>query len=612
MWSNLREARLGTRRPRASLALLVAAVTVLLGSSSLFAVHASSAGHPSGVVTFADQPGSNPNTPFPITGFAGASVANIGSFQFLMWRPLYWTGWPGNAAKQANYDLAYPPVYSSNGTTVTITLRHYSWSDGTPVTARDVEFWLNLVRANKTSYYDYSVGELPDDIVSLNIISERTFSITFNTSYSRLWLGNELSQIIPLPQQSWDRTSSTGADGNYDLTTTGAVSVFNFLTAQSNDEATIGTNSIWQTVDGPYHLKSFLPATGRAVLEANTSYSGPIKPTIAEVVEEPFTSDASEFNALRAGDIDYGYVPPEDVDQLSYLKSHGYTVDPWPAFGVNFIPINFTNPTTGPIFKQLYIRQAMQELIDEPAYITDFFHGYASPDYGPVAAEPASEFVGPAAKTNPYPYDPSRAKALLKAHGWTVRPNGTSSCANAGTASDECGAGIQAGQQLTFTMEYASGTAAWTSEMEALRSAFSLVGISLTLTSASFNTVLTYAEPCNSSTGAGCTWDMLYYGAGEFYVFNYEVPTGDVYFACSGAANFDGYCNSKADSLISATVHQSSLQNLYAYEKYLGEQVPYLWLPEADYQISVAKKSLSGMFPQDPELTISPETWRLK
>ena len=39
------------------------------------------------------------------------------------------------------------------------------------------------------------------------------------------WLYNELGQLIPLPQQSWDKESATGPVGNYDLTPAGASAI---------------------------------------------------------------------------------------------------------------------------------------------------------------------------------------------------------------------------------------------------------------------------------------------------------------------------------------------------------------------------------------------------
>jgi len=45
-----------------------------------------------------------------------------------------------------------------------------------------------------------------------------TFSLTFTGDYSSAWLYNELGQLIPIPQQAWDKTSAHGTVGNYDLT----------------------------------------------------------------------------------------------------------------------------------------------------------------------------------------------------------------------------------------------------------------------------------------------------------------------------------------------------------------------------------------------------------
>lgn len=598
---------------RASLGLLGMVALLLITSAGSIAaepaVRAAGAGR---VITFADQPGSTPVSIFPFDGFAQSGIPNVSLFQFLMWRPLYWTGWPGQPKKQAEYDLAYPPTYSNGGKTLTIKLRNYLWSDGQPVTSRDVQFWFDLLKAESALWYDYSPGAIPDNVTSFDIISASTFSITFKGAYNHTWLVNELSQLIPLPQQAWDRTSATAAIGNYDLTPTGAAAVYTFLSNEAADLSDYTSTPMWKVVDGPFYLSSFAPSTYAVTLSANHRYSGPVKPQISAVEEVPFTSEAAEYDALRAGEIDYGYVPAQDVSTIPYLKSHGFNVSAWKGWGITFVAINFTNPAEKAIFSQLYVRQAMQDLVNQPQYIKDIFHGYAFPTYGPVPTEPSTPFVGPTEKVNPYPYSPSTAKSLLTQHGWSVKPNGTSTCARPGTASDECGAGIDAGAKLSFRLEYASGSPSWTDEMEAMESAFSLVGIHLTLSEAPFNTVLTVAAPCDPSTGVGCSWDMLYYGAGEFYTYVFEDPTGDAYFDCNAVENFDGFCTAQLHSDIAATHVGQGLQSLYTYESYTAKQIPYLWLPQPDYQISVAKKWLAGVFPQDAELTISPEAWRVK
>lgn len=601
------------QRFRSSGPIVVVAVTLAAMSGMLTASPTQAASNrPHGTVTFADQPGSPPTSVFPFANFANSGISSAPQFQGIMYRPLYWTGDPGQTKLQAEMSLADPPVYSANGRTVTVTLKNYVWSDGQPVTSRDVEFWLNLLKYEKVNWYDYGPGAIPDNILSVSTISSRQFSITFNAAYSHVWLLDNLGQIIPIPQHSWDRTSVGGPIGDFDTTAQGAAAVYSFLSAQAADLASYGTNPLWKVVDGPYRVSSFDPSTGRATLVVNSDYSGPIKPEIETVVEVPFTSATAEFDALRSGSIDYGYVPPEDVSQISSLKSSGFDVQAWVPWGVTFVAINFTNPNVGPIFDQLYIRQAMQHVVDQPKYISAIYHGYAYPTYGPVPLEPDIKFVSPQLKTNPFPYDPGSAISLLKAHGWKVVAGGTDTCERPGTAGNECGSGIAAGAQLALRLQYASGSEAWASEMEALQSSLSRVGIQLTLSEATVNTIFASAFPCEPATGAGCSWESVFYGAGEYYGFGFNIPTGEDYFGCGAGDNFDGYCSSEMTKLIGATHVGSGLSALYTYENYLAKQIPYLWLPQPDYQISAVKKGLTGVYPQDAALNLTPEKWRLK
>jgi peptide/nickel transport system substrate-binding protein len=598
---------------RSSTLILLAAMAVTVTPGIVGVVPTAAASYkPHGTVTFADQPGSPPTSVFPFANFANSGISSAPQFQYIMYRPLYWTGDPGQTKLQAQMSLANPPVYSADGRTVTVTLKNYQWSDGQPVTSRDVEFWVNLLKYEKVNWYDYGPGAIPDNIVSMTIITPRQFSITFNATYSHTWLLDNLGQIIPIPQHSWDRTSVGGPIGDYDATAQGAAQVYAFLSQQAAMLSLYGTNPLWKVVDGPYRVESFDPSTGRASLVVNTDYSGPVKPEIETVIEVPFTSATAEFDALRSGSIDYGYVPAEDVSQIPSLKSSGLDVQAWVPWGVTFVATNFTNPTIGPIFDQLYIRQAMQHLVDQPTYIKDIYHGYAYPTYGPVPLEPASKFVSPLLKANPYPYDVSRAMSLLKSHGWKVVAGGTDTCDSPGTASDDCGAGIVAGTKLSLRLQYASGSEAWASEMEALESSFSKAGIQLTLSEATVNTIFASAFPCEAASGDGCSWQAVFYGAGEYYGFGFNIPTGEDYFGCGAGDNFDGYCSSEMTKLIAATHIGSGLASLFTYENYLAEQIPYLWLPQPDYQISAVKKGLTGVYPQDPALNLTPEYWRLK
>jgi len=130
--------------------------------------------------TFAEEPGLPPNYILPLAGAANFTAPNVSQFQPLLYRPLYWFGSNGRVALDNEMSIANPPQYASDGKSVTITLKHFEWSDGQPVTTRDVEFWQNLVTANKLNWGGYSPGEYPDNVVGTTV--NNPTSITFKLS----------------------------------------------------------------------------------------------------------------------------------------------------------------------------------------------------------------------------------------------------------------------------------------------------------------------------------------------------------------------------------------------------------------------------------------------
>ncbi len=599
------------------------AVVVALGAVLLLSACGAAAARPgrrtaaSGTVSFAQPVASVPNYIFPMTPAADFTGQNVLELQYLLWRPLYWFGNHGRPVFDEQLSLALPPVYSNGGRTVTIRLKSYRWSDGLPVTTRDVRFWMNLLLANKTEWGAYVPGGFADDIVRIDYLSPTEFRITLNAAYNHDWLlYNELAQIIPVPQQTWDRTSLSGPVGNYDTTVHGAHAVWAFLNHQSNTLPTWDTSPLWRVVDGPWRLQpgtGFNPSTGFVTLVPNPSYSGPVKPTIARVEEVPFSSETAEFDALRAGTVTYGYLPIEDLSQRSYLTAHGYQFEPWTNYGMSFIAINFTNPHTGPIFKQLYVRQAMEHLINQPQWDRTILKGYGWPTYGPIPTHPANPFADAYEHDPVYPYSVKAATALLSQHGWRVARSGTDTCISPGTAARDCGAGIARGAALDLHLLYSSGVLLVAEEVQALKSAFSEAGINLLLQSAPTNTVFADYATCNKATGAGCSWDLIDFFSGGISTIYYPdyLPTSGENFGTGGGFNTGGYSSPTADRLIRATHVAPGLGPLFQDQNYLAQQLPVLWTPAAPQAFSEISDHLHGAVPQDPYGFLYPEQWRL-
>ena len=156
----------------------------------------------------------------------------------------------------------------------------------------------------------------------------------------------------------------------------------------------------------------------------NTTYSGSPKPRLDEVKFLPFTSDSAEFNVLKAGGtIDVGYIPPRTcrprrrvphVPTTNPLGS-GYYLAPNYYWSVNYFVPNFNNPTMGPAFKQHYVRQALQETLNQPLIVTRPSQGYGyAATSAPCRSSPTNKWLSPAAKQGtPYPFSTGEAKSLL-------------------------------------------------------------------------------------------------------------------------------------------------------------------------------------------------------
>lgn len=591
--------------------------TALVGVIALFIVSACGGGSSSpqrlagGKASFAELPNAKPNYIFPLTSGGYFSVTNLSQFQFLIYRPLYWFGSNGTVKLNSSLSLAEDPQYSSDGKTVTIKLKGWKWSDGTPITSRDIEFWQNMVTANKGHWAAYSPGEYPDNIVSAQYPDSNTAIFHLDKAYgSYFFTYNELSQITPLPQHLWDKIADGGSVGDYDRDPATAAKVYAYLDGQAKSIGTYDTNPLWQVVDGPWKLKH-ITTDGNVVLVPNTSYSGPVKATLSEFDLLPFATDTAEFDVLHSGGVDYGYIPNQDLGTVHGTNDpnpsgaaalHNYTFQPWIGWQIVYFQENFANAQNGSLYKQLYFRQAMQELVDQDGYIKNIFKGYAYPTYGPVPIKPANSFADSFEQKNPYPFSVSNAVNLLKQNGWSVNPGGVSTCSNPGTGAGQCGAGIAQGQKADFKLEYASGTLTITQEMQALQSDFSKAGLKIELSEAPFDTVITDAF------GGTTSADMDNWGGGWIYAPDYY-PTGDELFSTGAGSNGGAYSDPTNDQNTTATTQSNDVKALYTYQDYLAKQLPVIWIPTNPAQLSMVNRKLHGWDPQDPLLQIYPENW---
>ena len=345
----------------------------------------------------------------------------------------------------------------------------------------------------------------------------------------------------------------------------------------------------------------------------NPAYSGPVKPSIDKLVLAPFTTDTAEFNVLETARRSTSATSRRRTCRSTRAglrkadsRSSGannaqlaanYNLEPAYPWGINYFSLNYTNPTTGPIFKQLYIRQAMQSLMNQTLWIQLFNAGYGAPTYGPVPVFPPTDLATPQESSNPYPYNPSHAKALLTSHGWKVVPNGVTTCVKPGTAADECGAGIPKGAQLSFQYLYESGVVSFNAQIKELAIELG-TGRASSCSSSPRPSVTSSAPPRRRAWPARPARGTSPTGAVDGSTRRTIYPTGEEIFATGAGSNFGGYSDPTADALIKATNTSSSLTALYNYENYLAMKLPGIWQPETALQFNEVGKNVCGFTPR--------------
>jgi peptide/nickel transport system substrate-binding protein len=637
-----RQARPRSRSLAAGVGALLGTASLVLAATSAPTSASSRPASSSVSITYANLPTSNPNYIFPFMSLAYYSVSNSQYLQNLMYRPVYWFGNGTSPAIDYRFSLAKPPLYSNGNRTVTVDLDpEYTWSDGEKVTAQDIEFFLNMYKTDPGAYAAYVPGTVPDDIASTDVTSPTQLVLHLTGSVNSDWFTyNMLSELYAFPMD-WDVTSLSqpaGAEACAKATfsqvvvshkagsqtwtpvSAAAKSCFNvyvFLSEQSGYNPTNSAKStnafntyvsskIWSTVDGPWKLQSF-SSTGNDVFVPNPSYTGPVKPSYGQLVLQNWTSDQTEVNSLFAGQTDIGYLNTQNTTSPAISPTQPgannprlagqYKIFDEPLWAFAYALYNFGSTDdsgqAGKIISQLYFRQAMQDLVDQPAYIKAIWKGYGVPTYGPVPVQPANPFVTSYETNNPYPYNPAKAKQLLQSHGWSIVPNGTDVCQDAA----KCG--VPKGTKLALSMSWATGQQSFQELVTAEQSSWATVGINITLKPGTFTEVAGEAVPTNHH------WDLADYGEWVYSPDYY--PSGELLFQTGAGSNAGAYSDPKADSLIKATNFSPNRAVFGQYENYIAEQLPYEWTPLA-IGVGELSNKISG-FVYNPLDSLLPELW---
>jgi peptide/nickel transport system substrate-binding protein len=550
----------------------------------LVAPSVSGAATPTGTITYAESPGAAPNYIFPYTSCTYFSVDTTNDFQYEMYRPLYWFGLGAGSSYAPTVSLANTPMFTNGDKTVTITTKGWKFADGQTINAQSVMFYLNMYHALPADYCGYNAGYgIPDQVASVSS-SANTVVLHVKTSVNPNWfLYNYLSEITPMAD-TWDVTGAnipgTCATGAYGAKSTDVAckAVYTYLAAQASKETTY-TDTMWQSgVSGPWKLTHF-DALGNVTFVPNPTYSGPQKAQVAQVVELPFSTTSAEQIALRAGRVDLGYVDNSSLTQNGTPTHPGANWSPIASrfdlevgapWQVDYAAYNFNAKSPESKFlNQLYIRQALQLTVDQPLMIKQIFKGYGYQQINPMPPQAPASITGGASTTNPYPYNPKKAAALLKAHGWTSSGSFLS-CAKSGSAASDCGPGIKKGDTLSVTILYGSGIPSLQTQVDTEVSEWRSLGIDVNQTSAPYNSVV---ADCVSNSSS---WSICLWGAGWTYDPDFY-PSGESLFVPGASFNIGAYSNAALTASVKASTFGTA--SLKTYANLAAQQLPVLYQP---------------------------------
>jgi peptide/nickel transport system substrate-binding protein len=173
---------------------------------------------------------------------------------------------------------------------------------------------------------------------------------------------------------------------------------------------------------GQYRLED--PASWRpgknVVLVRNERYWG-VPGTFDRILYNEVENDAAELSMFRNGELDVFGASPEQYNTLKdepeinakanrfeYVSINGgYTYTAW----------NQSRAGKPTFFADKRVRQAMTMLIDRDRMAKSLYYGYATVASGPFSSESKQNAPG----VTPWPYDPQRARALLKEAGFQDR-----------------------------------------------------------------------------------------------------------------------------------------------------------------------------------------------
>jgi len=279
------------------------------------------------------------------------------------------------------------------GMEVDLELRDLKWGDGTPVTAKDVAFTLEVGRHPLSGV---ASSEAFRRIIKFDAKDDRRFTMTID----RVTFDYNSMSLTLLPAHI-------------------EKPIFEANPAEYRNKTAFDTNSTNPGLFfGPFRIVEIVPGN-RIVLEQNPTWTGE-KPYFKRLVVKIIENTAALEANLLSGNVDYvlGELGLSLDQALAFEKRHKdkYNFIYKPALIYEHIDTMLDNK----LLEDRRVRQAILSAIDRKAISEKLFEGKNPIADGPIS--PLDPMFSP--NTKHYAYDPAAARKLLDEAGFSDIKNG--------------------------------------------------------------------------------------------------------------------------------------------------------------------------------------------